>query len=40
MKIIKRFVYLLIIVLISISLTSGLELSASTGGNDGSEPVP
>jgi hypothetical protein len=32
----RGFVSLLLIVLISISLTSGLELTASTGGNDGS----
>ena len=36
MEIFRRFVLLLLIVLISISLTSGLELTASTGGNDGS----
>ena len=35
----KGFVSLLLIVLISISLTSGLELSASTGGNDGSSSM-
>jgi hypothetical protein len=32
----RGFVFLLLIVLISISLTSGLELSASTGGSGGS----
>lgn len=36
MKIIKGALLLIHIFLISISLTSGLELSASTGGNDGS----
>ena len=35
-KLFRGFVSLLLIVLISMSLTSGLELSASTGGNDGS----
>ena len=36
MKLIKRGLLLTLIVLISVSLTSGLELTASTGGNGGS----
>jgi hypothetical protein len=35
-KKIKSAAFLILIVLISVSLTSGLELTASTGGNDGS----